>query len=125
MKKAVVRSGSTHPINQTRGTDNGEVEGVATFDEVAQGPTTTRRWSTPTPQVETGVVVIHHCPVNGCPFRCQYLWQLYDHYQDTHAKTEDVDLIDYINQGDRVLTQLQQEGRRLSRLLDLLETKEE
>lgn len=43
-----------HPShNPTRGTDAGEVEGVATFDERAQGPTTTRRWSTPTPRPNT------------------------------------------------------------------------
>jgi hypothetical protein len=39
--------------------------------------------------------------------------------------SEDPDLIDFINQGDKLLTEMMEEGRRLSRLLDLLETKEE
>ena len=37
----------------------------------------------------------------------------------------DPDLIAFINQGDKLLTKMMEEGRRLSRLLDLLETKEE
>jgi hypothetical protein len=70
-----------HPShNPTRGTDGRGALGVATSDEAAQGPTTTRRWSTPTSPDES-------------------------------------DLLDYINAGDKWLTDIAK-GYNLSKEAD-------